>query len=386
MTKLSALEILSKLIAFPTVSNSSNLELVKWVGSYLSGFNIKSYRKYNAAGDKASLFAHVGPEKEGGVVLSGHTDVVPVEGQDWATDPWVLQEKDEKYFGRGSCDMKGFDALAIWAMVEAKEKGIDRPLQIALSYDEEVGCLGAPPMIDEMSKNLPKASMVIVGEPSTMLAVTGHKGALGFSTHVTGKEVHSSILDRGVSAIMNSAKLIDWANSENIANKKKSPTETAQLFDPSYTTLHIGKISGGTAHNITAKDCWFEMDIRVVSDESVDFWSERYLSKVKEIEDDMKKISAESKIIVDNRSAVPGLRPETSGEAESLVRQISGDNGNHYVSYGTEAGQFQEKGYSAVICGPGDIAVAHQPNEHIEKIQFEKGKKFMKDLIERLIV
>ena len=384
MEKLSAIEILSKLVSFPTVSNTSNLKLVEWVENYLLGFGIESYRKYNADGDKAALFAHVGPMKEGGVVLSGHTDVVPVEGQNWISDPWVLDEREGKYFGRGSCDMKGFDALAIWAMVEANEKGVNRPLQIALSYDEEVGCLGAPPMIEEMSKKLPKASMVIVGEPSTMLAVTGHKGALGIKTHVIGKEVHSSILDKGVSAIMNSAKLIQWASDENMANKIKTPSETARLFDPSYTTLHVGTIKGGTAHNITSKDCWFEMDIRVVSDESVDYWSERYLEKVKEVEMEMKKTSEESKILVDMRSAVPGLRPEADGEAETLVRQISGDNGSHFVSYGTEAGQFQEKGYSAVICGPGDIAVAHQPNEYIEKTQFEKGTNFMKDLIERL--
>ena len=386
MQKLSALEILSKLVSFPTVSNTSNLKLVDWVENYLLGFGIKSYRKYNADGDKAALFAHVGPMKEGGVVLSGHTDVVPVEGQNWISDPWVLEEREGKYFGRGSCDMKGFDALAIWAMVEANEKGVTRPLQIALSYDEEIGCLGAPPMIEEMLEKLPKASMVIVGEPSTMLAVTGHKGALGIKTHVIGKEVHSSILDRGVSAIMNAAKLIEWANEENIANKLKKPSETARLFDPWYTTLHVGTIKGGTAHNITSKDCWFEMDIRVVSDESVDYWSKRYLEKVKEIEGEMKKISDDSKIIVDMRSAVPGLRPESEGQSETMVRQISGDNGNHFVSYGTEAGQFQEKGYSAVICGPGDIAVAHQPNEHIEKSQFEKGKDFMNKLIARLNV
>ena len=386
MQKLSALEILSKLVSFPTVSNTSNLKLVDWVENYLLEFGIKSYRKYNSDGDKAALFAHVGPMEEGGVVLSGHTDVVPVEGQNWISDPWVLEEREEKYFGRGSCDMKGFDALAIWAMVEANEKGVTRPLQIALSYDEEIGCLGAPPMIEEMLEKLPKASMVIVGEPSTMLPVTGHKGALGIKTHVIGKEVHSSILDRGVSAIMNAAKLIEWANEENIANKLKKPSETARLFDPWYTTLHVGTIKGGTAHNITSKDCWFEMDIRVVSDESVDYWSKRYLEKVKEIEGEMKKISDDSKIIVDMRSAVPGLRPESEGQSETMVRQISGDNGNHFVSYGTEAGQFQEKGYSAVICGPGDIAVAHQPNEHIEKSQFEKGKDFMNKLIARLNV
>ena len=334
MTELSALEILEKLVSFPTVSDRSNLELVDWVEKYFNSFDIKTFRKYNEDNNKASLFAHVGPLIEGGVVLSGHTDVVPVEGQDWSTDPWVLTEKNNRLYGRGSCDMKGFDALSIWAMIEAKKSDVKRPLQIALSYDEEVGCIGAPPMIDEMIKQMPKASMVIVGEPSTMLAVTGHKGALGFTTHLVGKEVHSSILDRGVSAIMNGAKLIDWANQQNVANKAAERTETANLFDPPYTTLHVGVIKGGTAHNITSKDCNFEMDIRVVSDQKVDFWVEKYNEKVKEIETEMQTISADAKIVVSNRSAVPGLRPETNGEAETFVRQITGDNGNHFVSYG----------------------------------------------------
>ena len=384
MTELSAFEILAKLVSYPTVSDRSNLELIDWVDKYLSSFDIKTFRKYSEDKSKASLFAHVGPPIEGGVVLSGHTDVVPVEGQDWSSNPWELTEKNNRLYGRGSCDMKGFDALSIWAMIEAKKNDVKRPLQIALSYDEEVGCIGAPPMIEEMIKLLPKASMVIVGEPSTMLAVTGHKGALGFTTHLVGKEVHSSILDRGVSAIMNGAKLIDWANQQNVANKQAEQTETAKSFDPPYTTLHVGVIKGGTAHNITAKDCNFEMDIRVVSDQKVEFWTEKYNKKVKEIESEMKAISADTKIVVSNRSAVPGLRPEINGEAETFVRQITGDNGNHFVSYGTEAGQFQERGYSAVICGPGDISVAHQPDEYLEKSQFEIGLSFMESLIKKL--
>ena len=304
MTEISALEILEKLVSFPTVSDRSNLELIDWVEEYLNSFHIETYRKYNEDSDKASLFAHVGPQIEGGVVLSGHTDVVPVEGQDWDTDPWTLTEKNNKLYGRGSCDMKGFNALAIWAMVEGHKSNLKRPLQIALSYDEEVGCIGAPPMIDEMIKKLPKASMVIVGEPSTMLAVTGHKGSLGFTTHLVGKEVHSSILDRGVSAIMNGAKLIDWANQQNVSNKKAEQTETAKLFDPPYTTLHVGVIKGGTAANITSKDCTFEMDIRVVSDQKVDFWIDKYSEKVKEIESEMKGICADTEIIVSNLSLI----------------------------------------------------------------------------------
>ncbi|MDA8739747.1 acetylornithine deacetylase [Rhodobacteraceae bacterium] len=382
--RLSPLQLMRKLVSFPTVSRDSNLDLVAWVEAYLADHNITSHRHYNEAGDKASLFAHVGPDIEGGLVLSGHTDVVPVDGQPWDSDPYEVVERDGKYFGRGTCDMKGFDALAIWALVEASYLPLTRPLQIALSYDEEVGCVGAPPMIDQMLKTLPKASAVIVGEPSTMLAVNGHKGGLGFSTHFVGFEVHSSILHTGVNAIMSGAKLIDWANHVNAANSAAQPTEIAAMFDPPYTTAHVGMISGGTAHNITAKDCHFSLDFRIVADETEADWRGRFEEKVHALEADMKASHPEAHIEIEPRFFVPGLRPEQDGEAETLVRQITGDNALHVVSYGTEAGQFQERGYSAVICGPGDIAQAHQPNEFIEKSQFEAGHKFMQKLLERL--
>ena len=189
-THLDPLALMTKLISFPTVSRDSNLPRVDWVESYLDSHGIPAHRVYDETGEKAALFAHVGPDVEGGIVLSGHTDVVPVDGQAWDTDPWTVIEKDGKYFGRGTCDMKGFDALSIWALVEAHHRGVTRPLQLALSYDEEVGCLGAPPMIDRMVETLPKASAVIVGEPSMMNAVTAHKGGLGLNTRIKGYEVH----------------------------------------------------------------------------------------------------------------------------------------------------------------------------------------------------
>ena len=213
------------------------------------------HRCYNGEKDKAALFAHVGPETAGGVVLSGHSDVVPVAGQLWEQDPWTVLKKDNRYYGRGTCDMKGFVALAIWALVEARYADLQKPLQLALSYDEEVGCLGAPSMIEAMRASLPFAERVIVGEPSMMQTVTGHKGGIGFETHVSGFEVHSSLIDQGVSAIMSGAKLIDWANDVNSENRAKSASKIALMFDPPYTTAHVGMISGGTAHNITAKDC-----------------------------------------------------------------------------------------------------------------------------------
>lgn len=382
---LTPLQIMERLVAFPTVSRDSNLPLVDWVQSYLSEQGIESHRWVDPdQPHKAAVFAHVGPWVEGAVVLSGHTDVVPVDGQPWDSDPFTVVERDGKYFGRGTCDMKGFDALAIWALVEAHRRGVNRPLQLALSFDEEIGCTGAPPMIQEMQKHLPKGSAAIIGEPSMMGAVTGHKGGIGYSTHVVGFEVHSSIMHTGVNAIMQGARLIEWANQRNAENMAQTPGEMQALFNPPWTTCHVGMISGGTAHNITAKDCQFMMDFRLVPGEKAADWEAAYLAIVKEVEAEMQAVHPDSRIDISPAFHVPPLVPETAGEAETLVRSLTGDNATHVVSYGTEAGQFQEAGYSAVICGPGDIAQAHQPNEFITVAQFDAGHAFMDRLVEHL--
>ena len=375
---------MEKLVSFPTVSRDTNIPLVDWVADYLASHGIESHRYIDPEQPKHAIFAHVGPWEEGALVLSGHTDVVPVDGQPWDTDPFSVVEKDGKYFGRGTCDMKGFDALALWALVEGHHGGLQRPLQIALSFDEEIGCTGAPPMIEAMQAVLPKGSAAIIGEPSLMQAVTGHKGGVGFDTRVVGFEVHSSIMHRGVNAIMAGAKLIDWANQVNTESMAGTPTDIASLFDPPFTTAHVGMISGGTAHNITAKECLFAMDFRVLPDEDKEKWAIAYLEKVREVEAEMQSVIPETRIEISGRFDVPGLRPEEEGEAETLVRQITGDNASHKVSYGTEAGQFQDAGYSAVICGPGSIDQAHQPNEFIAKAQFDAGHDFMRKLLERL--
>ncbi len=382
--RMTPFALMEKLISFPTVSRDTNIPLVDWVADYLSGHGIESHRYIDPDQPKHALFAHVGPWEEGAVVLSGHTDVVPVDGQPWDSDPYSVVERDGRYYGRGTCDMKGFDAMAIWALVEAKYAGVKQPLQIALSFDEEVGCLGAPPMILAMQPILPKGKMVIVGEPSTMQAVSGHKGGIGFNTHVVGFEVHSSLLHTGVNAIMAGAKLIEWANEMNTENFARKPSDLAALFDPPFTTCHVGMISGGTAHNITAKDCKFAMDFRVVPGEDKNAWGSAYLKKVRQVEKQMQEVVPDTYIEITPRFDVPALQPEKDGAAETFVRQITGDNASHKVSYGTEAGQFQDAGYSAIICGPGDIAQAHQPNEYIEVSQFEAGHKFMRDLVGRL--
>ena len=381
MKDLSALDILAKLVSFPTVSSESNLALVDWVEDYLAAHGVRAHRVYDDTGTKAALYANVGPEVEGGVVLSGHTDVVPVEGQPWDTDPFTLTQKDGRLYGRGTCDMKGFDALALAAVPKALAAGVKRPLQIALSYDEEVGCLGAPRMIAEMARVLPRADVALIGEPSNWKVVTGHKGGIGIATQLRGHEVHSSILHTGVSAVMEAAKLVDWGNRMNAEGMAAEPGPIDALFDPPWTTAHVGTIHGGTADNITARDCRFVMAFRCIPSESVEGWRGRYLEEVARVEAAMREVHPDARIDTDIRFHVPGLVPETEGAAEALARSLTGDNATRVVSYATEAGQFQEAGYSAVIVGPGSIAQAHQPNEWLAASELTAGEAFTDKLV-----
>ena len=379
-----ARKILDKLVSFPTVSHDTNLPLVDWVEGYLAGFGVTAHRIENADDNKANLWCTIGPAVPDGVILSGHTDVVPVEGQIWTSDPWAVTERDGRLYGRGTCDMKGFDALALAAVPMALAAGVKRPLQIALSIDEEIGCAGCIPMVQAMAEMAPRAAAVIVGEPSRMRAVTGHKGGLMFLTEVKGVPVHSSIMHTSVNAIMEAAKLIEWANEMNAANRAKEPAPLASAFDPPWTTVHVGQISGGTAQNITAEHCTMGLDFRVVPGEDAEGWGRAYRARVAEVEAAMKAVRPEAGITLTRGFDVPPLVPEEDGAAEALVRAITGDNGTHVVSYGTEAGHFQNAGYSTVVCGPGDIAQAHQADEYIEVSEFEAGWRFMQALVAEL--
>ena len=381
---LTALEILARLVGFASVSQSSNLELVDWLEGYLSSHAIPTARHWNEDQTKAAILAHAGPLQAGGVVLSGHSDVVPVAGQSWSSDPFVLTERSGRLYGRGTCDMKGYVALSVWALVEAQRRGVRRPLQLALSYDEEVGCTGAGPMIETLQQVFPKASLALIGEPSMMQPISAHKGGTGYQVAVRGFEVHSSLLPYGVSAIMEGARLIGWVNDRNTALQAAKPTALAALFDPPFTTLHVGMISGGTAHNITAADCRFAVEMRVVPGEDIEALAAEFESAAKALERKMQTVHPDARIDLHRFFRVPALQPEVSGAAEALVRRITGANAGGVVSYGTEAGIFQAAGYSAVVCGPGDIAQAHQPDEYLSVAQFDLGQAFMARLLEDL--
>jgi acetylornithine deacetylase len=386
---LNAREMLERLVAFPTVSRDSNLELVEFVRTYLADHGVESRLVHDETGAKANLYAQIGPPVPGGVVLSGHTDVVPVDGQNWTSDPFRMVERDGKLYGRGTCDMKGFDALGLALVPEMLEAGMKRPVQIALSYDEEVGHRGVPSLIAAMAETLPPAAAVIVGEPTSMQVVTQHKGGCSLNTRLRGHEVHSSLVHTGVSAVMNAARLINW-HAERMAENRAAAEASGDdgpgaQFTPPYTTLHNGIIHGGTAGNITARDCWFTSDIRCLPNESGDDWLALYRAECTRIEAEMQAVQPETGISIEVRLCAPGCRKETDGEAERLARLLTGDNGEHTASYGTEAGHFQNQGgYSVCVCGPGSIEQAHQADEYISVSQLASGEAFMRRLIDHL--
>ncbi len=384
MTVLTPRQILDQLVRFPTVSRDSNLALVDWLEGYLSRQGITCARHWNEDRRKAALIAHAGPLTEGAVVLSGHSDVVPVDGQTWTTDPWTLTERDGRLYGRGTCDMKGFVALSVWALVEAQARGVARPLQLALSYDEELGCTGAPPMIETLRRTFPVGKVALIGEPSGMRVITGHKGGTGYHVHVKGYEVHSSLLPDGVSAVMEAARLIQWVNDRNAAIQAAPRGPVAARFHPPFTTLHVGRIEGGTADNITAADCRFAVEMRMVPDDDIEVHARAFRDEASGLDKVLKARRPEAGVILEKFFDVSALRPERDGEAEALARALTGDNAAGVVSYGTEAGQFQDAGYSAVVCGPGDIAQAHQPDEYLEVSEFLVCQRFMERLLERL--
>jgi acetylornithine deacetylase len=378
-----ATEELARLVAFDTTSRLSNLALIEHVEGLLGAHGIASRRVANADGRKANLYATVGPAVEGGVVLSGHTDVVPVDGQAWSSHPFTLTERDGKLFGRGTCDMKSFIALALAAVPDFVAAGLKRPVHFAWSYDEEVGCLGAPDMIREIAAQVPRPLAVIVGEPTGMEAVNGHKGIRTFTVRVTGKEAHSSRTDLGASAVMAAVRLM--AVLEDTAQRLKREADPHSPFHPKETTLTIGVVNGGTAGNILARECSFLFDLRAAAGFDAERALAPFFAAVEAEDAALKRWGEACGVTVERRSSTPPLSPEPNGAAEALARVLAGDNGPaRAVAFAAEAGQFQEAGFSTVICGPGSIDQAHQPDEFVEISQLQRGAAFMARLAEHL--
>lgn len=370
-----------RLIGFDTVSANSNMALIDFVRDYLVGHGIESHLVENADGGKANLFATIGPDTDGGIVLSGHTDVVPVADQDWATDPFTATVADDRLYGRGACDMKSFIATALALVPEMIAAGPKTPIHLALSYDEEVGCRGAPDMIAQIGERLPRPRLAIIGEPTDMRVANAHKGVYVYQTLVTGREAHSSASHLGVSATVNAARIA--ARLGQIADDKRTGGPADETFSPPHTTVNVGRIEGGTAINIIPRSCRLDWEIRPIPADDPDALAaeiEDYIQA--ELLPAMRDQHADAAIITETLARVPPLRPLEGSPAEALAIALTGANQTTTVSFASEAGQFQEAGVPAVLCGPGSIDQAHQPNEFIALAQIEACQTFLRKLIE----
>lgn len=377
---LTSRELIEKLISFDTTSHLSNLALIEFVEGYLASHGVAARRVMNEDGTKANLFATIGDETQpGGIVLSGHTDVVPVEGQDWSSDPFRVEERDGKLYGRGTSDMKSFLAVALAHLPAFLKDGPKIPVHFALSYDEEVGCLGVRPMIDSIIRTLPKPQVVIVGEPSSMKVVNAHKGIQSYHTTVTGLEYHSSQTHLGVSAIQHASELISFLMQ--LAAEMRERGDPSGRFSPPYTTINIGTIKGGTALNIIPKTCSFLWEYRMLPGAD----SEEIITRFNEHAENnilprMRAVFPGAKIETKVRAQSPGLAAMDGDPGETLVMKLAQCNSAEAVSYNTEAGLFQLADIPTVVCGPGDIAQAHKPDEFIEISQVKECEAFMRRL------
>lgn len=381
---MTASQLLETLVGFPTVSRDSNLELIRWVEAYLDDHGVPHQRIDSDDGRKANLLARIGPEVAGGVVLSGHTDVVPVDGQPWSSDPFTLTDKgDGRLYGRGTCDMKGFIACALAQVPEWMGLDLPVPIYLALSYDEEVGCIGAPRMIERLMAEHPRPAAVIVGEPTLMHPVVAHKGATNLRTTVTGRASHSSQVDQGVSAIHVAARLVTYI--EEVMAELKAEGRVDEAFNVVHSSLHVGKIAGGTAINIMARECVFEWEIRHLPSDRFDELLGRVQARAAELEAEMRERAPQAAIVTEAlNETVPALADDNNAEVLALCQSLLGERPAGAVAYATEAGQFQRRGLPTLICGPGSIAQAHQPDEYIELAELEAGSRFMAALGQHL--
>ena len=371
-------DLLAQLVAFDTTSHKSNLALIAFVEDYLRGHNIKSTRIPSPEGDKACLFATIGPEDVAGVALSGHTDVVPVDGQAWDSDPFQLRFADDRYYGRGTADMKGFLACVLASVPDYKRRRLKTPIHIAFSYDEEIGCLGVRPMIAEFGQSIPMPRLTIVGEPTSMMVVDAHKGPVRWNVEVTGRAAHSSMSHIGVNAIRYATRLI--AELERIEAELKVIARNDR-FEPPYASLQVTKIDGGTATNIVPVTCRFGFDVRSVPGLDVDAIERRVKTYAETVcLPEMRLIAPEADITIVRANNVPPFGVGGESEVVALALKLAGQNKTHAVSYATEAGLFQQAGSEAIVCGPGDIAQAHTANEWIAISEIAKCMGFLKRL------
>lgn len=368
-------EILEELIAFDTTSSNSNEPFIEWVVGYLDGHGISSRVLPGPAG-KANLVARVGPPGEGGVVLCGHTDVVPVQGQPWTKDPFRLTREGTRLYGRGTADMKGFIASALAAVPDLTARSLRRPVTLALTYDEEVGCLGAPGLADALSADGPPPAVVITGEPTQLSVVRSHKGIRVLRTTVTGREGHSSRPDQTASAVMAAARIVGFI--EQLAAELASDGLSVAGFVPRHTTMNVGTIVGGSALNIVPRSCVFVWEYRSVPGEDVDAIQrgvERFAAE--QVLPSMLKTAPEATIATEVIADVPALDPSDNEAAARFVRQLGGLAEGDPVAYGTDGAVLQVRGLPTIVCGPGSMDQGHQPDEFIEQGELDRCDALM---------
>jgi acetylornithine deacetylase len=381
MSEKNSIEILKKLVSFDTTSFKSNLDLIKYIENYLNDLNIKSELIYDETKNKANLFTTIGPNLQGGIVLSGHTDVVPITKQNWTSDPFILTERDNKLFGRGSSDMKGFIAIVLSRVSTMVEKKLKKPIHLAFSYDEEIGCVGVHSLLDLIKKKSINPEFCIVGEPTSMEMVIGHKGKHAYDVKVDGLSCHSGQAPYGVNAINYASKLINYIEEINKEKSIKGPFDNE--YEIPYSTLHTGLIKGGTILNIVPNLCQFEFEIRHLAEDDpleiiqrIKQYTEELLIK------EMHNISPKTNIEINEKINYPGLNISESISPVKQVKELLGNSSHKKVIFGTEGGLFKrELNLPTIICGPGSIDQAHKPDEFISIQQIEKGGTFIDKLI-----
>jgi acetylornithine deacetylase len=375
--------MIRRLIGFDTTSRNSNLELIHYVQAYLEGHGVTSTLVHDETGKKANLYATLGPQDRPGIALSGHTDVVPIDGQEWGTDPWNIIEKDGRLFGRGTCDMKGFVGIALAMVPQFLKRNIKTPIHLVLSHDEEVGCVGVRRLI-HMLKDMPvKPRAIIIGEPTQMKVVIAHKGKLSVRCHVRGFEAHSSLAPHAVNAIEYAADVIVFLRKMGERFAIEGPFDME--YDVPHTTVHTGIVQGGTALNIVPKDCSFDFEFRYLPHlDPAALLREVQDFAEKEVAPRMYVKIADTGFSWEDISAFPGLDMRDDAEIVALAKALSGANSTTKVAFGTEAGLFQNAHFPTIVCGPGSIEQAHKPNEFVAMEQLALCEQFMHRLADHV--